>query len=183
MNYQQTIRSDGSTDPDSIIVISDSDIRSVAWSDATDPVWAAYQTWLAAGNTPLPLYAGLSLPDVAKALANSIDARVAMVYSTWTRFQQEYLAREAAAQAFKDAGYTGDPGVWVSAFATAAAMSNQAAADLILSQATGLNNALSALGALRMRKYEVLNAADADAAIAAYNNVIADINAVAVTIQ
>jgi hypothetical protein len=113
----------------------------------------------------------------------AIDARVAEIYSNWTRFQQEYLSRQTAAQAFKDAGYTGDPGPWVAGFAVPAGKTNQQAADLILAQAAGLNAALSALGALRMRKYEVLAASEATAAQSAFDDIMASIEAVAATIQ
>jgi hypothetical protein len=113
----------------------------------------------------------------------AIDTRVAEIYSNWTRFQQEYLSRQAAAQAFKDAGYVGDPGPWVSGFAVPAGKTNQQAADLILAQAVGLNTALSALGALRMRKYEIVGAPDAAAAQSACDDIIAAIEGVAATIQ
>jgi hypothetical protein len=123
------------------------------------------------------------LADIKSGLVQGIDNLVASIYSQWTRFQQEYLERQAAAQAFKDAGYTGDPGVWVSAFATAAGITNQQATDLIMAQSTSLNGALATLGALRMRKYEIINAADADAANAAYADITAKINQTAEAIQ
>jgi hypothetical protein len=116
-------------------------------------------------------------------LPAQIDSLVASVYANWTRFQQEYLSREAAAQAFKDAGYTGDPGPWVTGFATPAGKTNQQAADLILAQAVGLNGALSALGVLRMRKYEILAATSSAAARSAYDDIVAKINETAAAIQ
>lgn len=123
------------------------------------------------------------LKSMTTALANGIDARVAAIYTTWTRFQQEYLMREQAAQAFKDAGYQGDPGPWVSAFATPAGKTNQEAADLILVQATNLNAALVSLGSLRMRKYEVLGAADVATAQAAHDDIATQIITTAAAIQ
>lgn len=92
----------------------------------------------------------------ASEYSESIDELVAKVYSKWMRFEAEYYQREAAAQAFKDAGYTGDPNVWVTAFSDAAGIPINDSVDLILSQAEGLRTALTALGAIRMRKYELV---------------------------
>ncbi|MFT4064263.1 hypothetical protein [Paraburkholderia sp.] len=149
---------------------------------ATDAVQIGYGYDGSKFIAPAPQVTVTPIPS-AQELADKIDDLVASIYSNWTRFQQEYLLREQAAQTFKDAGYTGDPGTWVSAYAAAAAVTNQAAADTILTQATNLNTALEQLGALRMRKYEVLNAKTADDAAAAYVNVVAAINAVAATIE
>jgi hypothetical protein len=149
-------------------------------ADPSNTDYAAYLRWVKQGNTATP--AAAAQPSAIE-LADAIDTLVASIYSNWTRFEQEYLLRAQAAQTFKDAGYEGDPGPWVSAFATAAGMSNTEAAERILAQSVSLNGALVELGALRMRKYEVLNAATPDAANAAYLNVVAAINAVAATIQ
>lgn len=116
-------------------------------------------------------------------LSNDVDLTVASIYATWTRFEQEYIAREAAAQAYKDAGYTGDVSIWISGFSDAADKTAQEAADLILQQSVSLRGALEQLGTLRMRKYEVLMAADCDAAAAAHTAIMAQIQAVAATIQ
>jgi len=123
------------------------------------------------------------LKSLTTDLAASIDAKVATVYANWTRFQQEYLQREAAARAYKAAGYTGDVSIWISGFANAAGKTSQEAADLIVAQADGLYAALSSLGALRMRKYEVFTASDCDAAFAAHDAISAEIDTVAATIQ
>jgi hypothetical protein len=182
MNYQQALKADGTVDPNCITVISDAgDYRTVRMS-MSDPLWIAYLNWLAAGNTPLSGYIG-PLSTVIKTLCSNVDTRVATIYSQWSRFQAEYEAREQAAQAFKDGGYAGDPGIYVTGFATAAGMTNQAAADLILSQATTLNGALAMLGALRMRKYEILKAANAAAAQEAYDDIMAAIQIIAAGIQ
>lgn len=97
-------------------------------------------------------------------LVASIDDAVAAIYARYNRFQAEYTEREAQAQDYKNAGYTGDVPVQVAAFATPAGKTGQQAADIILSQAAQLRGALSQLGVLRMRKYEVLAAPDAAAA-------------------
>lgn len=179
MNYQQTIKSDGSVDTDSIVAIDDDGSRDLVWSSATDARWIAYQDWLTAGNKPLPIYADRTLPNAIEAYVNSIDARVAMIYTNWTRFEREYELREDAARAFKAAGYAGDPGPWVSAFATSAGMTNQQSADLIIAQADQLHAALATLGAQRMRKYEIARAADIAGAQATYAEITASINTIA----
>lgn len=102
------------------------------------------------------------------AAALQIDEAVAAIYGRFTRFQLEYTEREQAAQAFKDAGYTGPVPPRVAEFSTPAGMTAQAATDLILSQAVNLRTAQGELSALRMRKYEVLRApTDAQAQVVA----------------
>ncbi|MGF6139026.1 hypothetical protein [Pseudomonas laurylsulfatiphila] len=96
-------------------------------------------------------------------LAEKVNGEVAQVYSTWTRFEAEYVFRENAANAYKAANYTGTASVWITAFATAAGLSARIACDLILSQAVGLRAAQESLGALRMRKYELLPLAEQEA--------------------
>ena len=123
------------------------------------------------------------LDDVKKSLVADIDNTVASVYSTWTRFQAEYQAREAAAQSFKDGGYQGDPGAWVSAYATAAGLSNQQATDNILAQANALNGALATIGAQRMRKYSILSAADAATAQSVHDDIVSKIKAAVAALQ
>lgn len=101
-------------------------------------------------------------------LVAQIDEAVAAIYGRFTRFAIEYQEREQQAQAYKDAGYTGTVPPRVAEFATPAAMTAQAATDLIVSQAANLRTAQAALSALRMRKYEVLRAeSDAQAQAAA----------------
>jgi hypothetical protein len=161
MKYLKAIDpSSGQVDAHKVWAVADDDTSTLVAD--TDPIWLAY------------------LQDI---YPTAIDSLVAEIYSNWTRFQQEYLERQAAAQAFKDAGYTGDPGPWVTGFAVPAGKTNQQAADLILVQAVGLNGALATLGALRMRKYEILGAADPAAAQAAYNDIVSKINQVAASIQ
>ena len=90
-----------------------------------------------------------------QALVESIDNACAAVYTRVGRFAEEYKEREAQALAYKAAGYTGAVPRQVAAFSTPAGVTPTYATDLILSQAAQLRGALSALGELRMRKYEV----------------------------
>ena len=106
-------------------------------------------------------------------LAEQVDARIASIYGRWTRFGQEYEAREAAARAYATAGYKGECSVWVTAFAEPAGLTLRTAADLIIVQADNLRIALEALGALRMRKYEIARAPDGLAAEAAHAAIMA----------
>jgi len=117
------------------------------------------------------------------ALATAIDEAVAAIYSRFTRFQLEYTEREAQAQAYKDAGYTGTVPPRVAEFATPAAMTARAATDLILSQAVNLRTAQGALSALRMRKYEVLRAATDEQAQAVAAEILAGIDVVGRGVQ
>ena len=107
----------------------------------------------------LPYFEPAPPPLFDRAAASlQIDDVVAAIYGRFTRFAIEYEEREAQAQAYKDAGYTGEVPPRVAEFATPAGMPAQAATDLTLQQAANLRTAQGALSALRMRKYEVLRA-------------------------
>lgn len=110
--------------------------------------------------------------DLNFTLTESVDDCISAIYERFTRFETEYLQREGAARAFKAAGYQGDAGVWVMAFATNTGMSAHAAADLIIGQADGMRAALVTLGALRMRKYAITGAATAAAAQAVHDDIV-----------
>ena len=117
------------------------------------------------------------------AAALQIDEAVAGIYGRFTRFQLEYTEREAQAQAYKDAGYTGEVPPRVAEFATPAGMPAQAATDLILAQAVNLRTAQGELSALRMRKYEVLRAATDEQAQAVAAEILAGVEAVGRAVQ
>lgn len=116
-------------------------------------------------------------------MAKQIDDAVSALYVKPMTFSKEYEQRELQAQAYKDAGYTGDVPARVAGFATPAGMSPRAATDLILSQAATLRGALDLLSDLRMRKYEISRAtaddAGDDAAQAAFVNIMTQITAIA----
>ncbi|MDH4585632.1 hypothetical protein E8F20_27675 [Pseudomonas sp. BN415] len=135
-----------------------------------------------------PVLRDAPLPGIAD-LRALIDNRVAEVTANWTRFENEYLEREASARTYKNGGYQGVPAVWVKAFADAAYVfdpSNLEAAaaiyreatDLILAQADGLRAAQQQLGCLRMRKYE-LNRLEGQAAVDRCAEILAAVNALA----
>ena len=88
-------------------------------------------------------------------LINNIDVHAASIYSTWTRFESEYRERQTAAEAYKAANYQGDCSRYITDFAKRAGLNNQAATDLILVQAAGLEKLQVELANQRMRKYEL----------------------------
>mgnify|MGYP003081916541 CR=1 FL=1 len=88
-------------------------------------------------------------------LINNIDVHAASIYSTWTRFESEYRERQSAAEAFKNANYQGECSRYITDFAKRAGLNNQAATDLILVQAAGLEKLQVELANQRMRKYEL----------------------------
>ena len=88
-------------------------------------------------------------------LINNIDVHAASIYSTWTRFESEYRERQNAAEAYKAAGYQGECSRYITDFAKRAGLNNQAATDLILVQAAGLEKLQVELANQRMRKYEL----------------------------
>ncbi len=88
-------------------------------------------------------------------LIESIDAAAANVTTKWTRFAEEYKEREAAALAYRQAGYDGGVSIYITSFADPADINYQAATDLILKQADDLRALQAQLAAERMRKYEL----------------------------
>lgn len=108
-----------------------------------------------------------------------VDQAVANVSSNFTRFQLEYEAREKAAQAYKDASYTGDPTTWISAFATSVNMSEKDSTDLILYQASQLREAIRLLGAARMGKYKIQAAKTLDEAKGIHASLMQQISVIA----
>ena len=118
--------------------------------------------------------------DIANraALCARIDSAVAVIYAGFARYEAEYTLRETQAKAFAAAGYRGDVPVQVAAFAGPAGKTPREAADIIIAQSEKLRGALSQLGVLRMRKYEVMQAADVDKAQSVADEVLAAIAAI-----
>lgn len=111
----------------------------------------------------------------ATELAAKIDARVAEIYAAGARFETEYKAREAAAQAYKDAGYQGEVSTWITVYATPLGLSIQEATDQILRVAEDQRAAQETLGALRIRKYELANLVN-EACSLKYQEILTAIN-------
>lgn len=125
-----------------------------------------------------PLQASEVEDHIQQAISQSvqaIDNAAAEVYNRFMPFAEEYKAREAQAQAFKDANYQGDMPSQVAAFAVPAGMAPKQAADLILAQSAGLRHDIEALGIQRMRKQEVKAATSAQEAIDTAQEVVAAI--------
>lgn len=95
------------------------------------------------------------LAETQTRLIVNIDEHAAKIYSTWMRFESEYRERQAAAEAFKAANYEGECSRYITDFAKRAGLNNQAATDLILVQAAGLEKLQMELANQRMRKYEL----------------------------
>lgn len=95
------------------------------------------------------------LAETQSRLIANIDEHAAAIYSTWTRFESEYRERQSAAEAFKNANYQGECSRYITDFAKRAGLNNQAATDLILVQAAGLEKLQVELANQRMRKYEL----------------------------
>lgn len=95
------------------------------------------------------------LAETQTRLIANIDEHAAKIYSTWTRFESEYRERQTAAEAFKAANYEGECSRYISDFAQRARLDNKTAANLILTQAAGLEKLQVELANQRMRKYEL----------------------------
>jgi hypothetical protein len=113
-----------------------------------------------------------------------VDQTIGDVLDRFNRFQNGYLARESAARAYKAAGYTGDVDAWISGYATNAGVSLQVAADTIIGQADALRAANMQLDAVqRMRKYAILNAATIADAQAVFDDIMANVTAIAASLS
>ena len=130
-------------------IIKGDKILLVEKQPTSDHVWNGNE-WV----IPPEKQAVLAMAKQAKLIAE-IDERAAKIYSTWTRFESEYRERQAAAEAFKNANYQGECSRYITDFAKRAGLNNQAATDLILQQAAGLERLQVELANQRMRKYEL----------------------------
>ncbi|MEO8640377.1 hypothetical protein [Pseudomonas sp.] len=121
----------------------------------------------------LPLAAALSV--AAKQIDEAADAaRVAVIGGSLRALEYERAAVEA--KAFAAAGYVGDMPPSVQAWADAAELEPQAAADSIITEADAWQAALYAIRAARLKgKQRVLKATSHDAAEALTDTAIADI--------
>ncbi len=111
------------------------------------------------------------LADTLKTSKASIDNTSSAIAQQWTRFSEEYLEREAQAIAFKEAGYTGECGNYITMYSTRANKTEQEATDTILQQADDLRALQEQLASERMRKYE-LDACETVEAITAFTTEI-----------
>lgn len=101
-----------------------------------------------------------------------VDNRIADMLTKFTRFQMGYSKRLEAAEAFKAAGYVGDPTIWITSFADAAGVTNQQSADSVLAKAAEYDLGLEQLEAIRMDKYRILSAATMEDASVMYYDII-----------
>lgn len=125
------------------------------------------------------VFSGLPLAAALIVAARQIDeaadaARVAVLGGSLRALEYERAAVEA--KAFAAAGYVGDMPPSVQAWADAAELEPQAAADSIIAEADAWQAALYAIRAARLKgKQRVLKAASHDAAEALADTAIAEI--------
>lgn len=91
-----------------------------------------------------------------------IDQTALSILSQWTAFADSYVETEAEAIAFTDAGYTGDMGPNLSAYATASGISPKTAAINVLKKAEALRAAKTELNVIRSGKHALSNLTDLD---------------------
>lgn len=113
-------------------------------------------------------------------LMAEIDDLVASRMASSIRFQLGYELREAAANAYKTSGYTSTPSDWIMRFATNVGKTAQEATDIILTQATGLRQALKELEGFRMDKFQIYFASTGEQAVQICTNLKASIQAVVI---
>lgn len=88
-------------------------------------------------------------------LIKHIDDTAAEIAAHWTRFAEEYKAREEAALAYQAANFEGEPSIYITSFSSVAGLDDKSATLLILQQAAGLRHLQEQLAVQRMRKYEL----------------------------
>lgn len=124
-------------------------------------------------------FSGLPLAAALMVAARQIDeaadaARIAVLGDSLRALEYERAATEA--KAFAATGYTGDMPPSVQAWADAAELEPQAAADSIIAEANAWQAALYAIRAARLKgKQQVLKAVSHDAAEMLADTAIADI--------
>jgi hypothetical protein len=164
------------------IATSDEDLIAVVletndYERITQQIEAGFmqgRTQLAApSSAATPAFVPLTPEQQRAQWVKSIDSTVEMISHQFTRFQMEYVEREAAAKAYIESNYTIDPTTWITRFADNKRLGYPEVAALILQQAVACREALKALGELRMDKYLVEDAPDMQTAQAEYDKVIA----------
>jgi hypothetical protein len=143
-----------------------------------DDIW--HQAWIVSDLPSAEVTA--RLVTLKARLAADIDSLVFQVYEKPNILAREYLAREAEAQAYKDAGYSGTIGPYFQGFITESGMLPAAACDLILSQAENFRAAEPELANLRMAKYSVSRATTEGDALSLYTATINRIKEIAATL-
>lgn len=91
----------------------------------------------------------------SSALQSLIDDSAAELYAKWSRFEQEFQARERAALQYQDDAYQGEASIWIKSFADPSGLDYIEATLLILRRAQEQREAQEALAVLRMRKLEL----------------------------
>lgn len=127
------------------------------------------------GWVPAPTPTPVDLLQITKSeLFSKVDDQIELRYNKYTRFTVEYNKREAMAREFRSSGYVGEPHVLISTFAAEVGLSNQAAADLTISQADSIGAALDSMGSVRMRKYRILRASTVAECREIYNSILVE---------
>ena len=144
--------------PDGYVVVADSPppnyertthhVQEIMPVKNAEGVWT--RTWEVVALQP-ELAAARKAAEI-KRLVGQIDSAARDLYSRFAPFSQEYELREAQAQAFKSAGFTGPVPDQVSAYAVPAGRTAEDATNLVLFQAAKLRGAINQLGILRMKK-------------------------------
>lgn len=119
-----------------------------------------------------------ALAELKKKRSDALEAAVMAVYEKPTTLAREYEQREANAKAYKEAGYAGNAGRFLTGFATKAKLSLKDAADLVLQQASVFRDVEPALADLRMVKYEIAAAKDEVAVETIFGNAMTELKGI-----
>lgn len=121
-----------------------------------------------------------AVKDQIAALAHQLNVRIFSRLSDLAVLKYGHEQREAAALAYRDAGYEGEESEWITSFSVNAGMSYRDAVDLILHQADGTRAAVAALETLRMQRYAIIKCETLSEAEAMYATMTASVDAVVI---
>lgn len=141
--------------------------------------------WTVANQAIIDAHAAEIAAQVAQAslaVLRRIDADADAIYrDAMGARQSEYTEAELQAQAFKDAGYTGEAGPMVAAWALATGNTEQWAADDILGQAAQWRQAQAAIRTQRLVHKQMVRSATTqaalDSALASWNTFVTALRA------
>lgn len=139
---------------------------------------SSYHTWSENGWELTAENEQKQLSDTRSQYVSSIDSEAARIYNIWTRFESEYVVREAAANEYKNANYEGDASSFITSVATSMNISLIDATELILQQSQLLRASQEQLAAQRMRKYELNAQTTLDAMRTTYDDIIANMQTI-----
>lgn len=171
-------------------VVTEAELQLIAMelAEAMGGMFTHLESNVIAASTPVfvPPATPAVLPENEQRanMVAQVDNTISAVITRFTRFQMGYVEREAAAKAYKAAGYEGEVSPWISHFADNAGLDYTTATDRILAQADALRAAQFKLDAeQRMRKYKIMSLPTIEEARAEFADIMAEVSRIEASLQ